>query len=235
MSDEIETTEAAQAESKVDNEALTENGMSRRDAVQRLASLSFAAVLKIPRSDYEKAWSLADAARDPANGEAFAPKFFTAAEFRTAGILSDMIIPRDERSGSATDAGVPEFMDFIMIDRPNNQKWMRAGLAWLDAQSTTRFGKAFAGATEQQREQILNDIAWPARAPAAMSDGVEFFNHFRDLTSSGFWSSRMGVKDLRYIGNTFNLNWNGCPPEALAKLGVTYAKFDPKNLRLTPP
>ncbi|MEO8909220.1 MAG: gluconate 2-dehydrogenase subunit 3 family protein [Gemmatimonadaceae bacterium] len=210
--------------------------MTRRDAVQMLASLSFAAVLKIPRGDYEKAWRFVDDSRAmAAEGEMFAPKFFTEAEFRTAGILADMIIPRDDRSGSATDAGVPEFMDFMMIDRPNNQKWMRTGLAWLDSQSTTRFGKPFATATGQQRVQILNDIAWPARAPAAMSDGVEFFNSFRDLTSSGFWSSRMGVKDLRYIGSTFNPNWNGCPPEALAKLGVTYAKFDPKNNRLTPP
>jgi hypothetical protein len=233
MSDETEKTATVAADSDAGNEMDPGNGMSRRDAVQRLASLSFAAVLMIPRSDYEKAWRLADAARD--GGAPFAPKFFTATEYRTAGILSDMIIPRDEGSGSATDAGVPEFMDFIMIDRPNNQEWMRAGLAWLDSQSTTRFGKPFAGATELQREQILNDIAWPARAPAAMSDGVEFFNRFRDLTSSGFWSSRMGVKDLRYIGNTMNPNWNGCPPEALAKLGVTYAKFDPKNIRLTPP
>lgn len=235
MSDEIEETTTVDADSDAGNEIDPENGMSRRDAVQRLASLSFAAVLMIPRSDYEKAWRLADAARDGAGGAPFAPKFFTAAEYRTAGILADMIIPRDEGSGSATDAGVPEFMDFMMIDRPNNQKWMRTGLSWLDSQSTTRFGKPFAGATEQQREQILNDIAWPARAPAAMSDGVAFFNRFRDLTSSGFWSSRMGVKDLRYIGNTMNPNWNGCPPEALAKLGVTYAKFDPKNIRLTPP
>jgi gluconate 2-dehydrogenase gamma chain len=235
MSDEIEGTGASSSEAAAENQAPADAGLTRRDAVQRLASLSFAAVLMIPRSDYEKAWRLADGARDNAGGAPFAPKFFTAAEYRTAGILSDMIIPRDEGSGSATDAGVPEFMDFMMIDRPNNQKWMRAGLAWLDSQSTKRFGKPFAAATEQQREQILNDIAWPARAPAAMSDGVEFFNRFRDLTSSGFWSSRMGVKDLRYIGNTMNPNWNGCPPEALAKLGVTYAKFDPKNIRLTPP
>jgi hypothetical protein len=235
MSDDIEKTEPVPSAPDSENEAQPEDGLTRRDAVQRLASLSFAAVLMIPRSDYEKAWRLADAARDGAAGAPFAPKFFTAAEYRTVGILSDMIIPRDEGSGSATDAGVPEFMDFIMIDRPNNQKWMRTGLAWLDSQSAKRFSKPFAAATEQQREQILNDIAWPARAPAAMSDGVEFFNQFRDLTSSGFWSSRMGVKDLRYIGNTMNPNWNGCPPEALAKLGVTYAKFDPKNIRLTPP
>lgn len=209
--------------------------MNRREAVQLLAALPFAAALSLPTSELAKARHFVEAAQmAAAEGVSFAPRFFTAAEFRTAGILADMIIPRDERSGSATDAGVPEFMDFMMIERPNNQKWMRAGLAWIDAQSNTRFGKPFADASASQREQILNDIAWPARAPEGMADGVSFINRFRDLTSSGFWSSRMGVKDLRYIGNTFNPDWNGCPPEALRKLGVTYDKFDPKNLRLTP-
>ena len=67
-----------------------------------------------------------------------------------------------------------------------------------------------------------------------MDDGVSFFSRFRDLTASGFWSSETGVKDLRYIGSVFNPNWNGCPPEALRKLGVSYAKFDRSKLRLTP-
>jgi hypothetical protein len=209
--------------------------MTRREAVQLLSVLPIAAALGLSRVDHEKAWRLVEDARGlAAEGIAFAPKFFTPAEFRTVGILADMIIPRDERSGSATDAGVPEFMDFIMMDYSFNQKWMRSGLAWIVAQSTTRFGKPFGDVTVSQREQILNDIAWPARAPATMTDGVTFFNRFRDLTSSGFWSSRIGVKDLHYIGSTFNPNWNGCPPEALAKLGVTYAKFDPRRLRLTP-
>jgi hypothetical protein len=200
-----------------------------------MSVLPIAAALGLSTTDHEKAWRFVDDARRLGDeGIAFAPKFFTTAEYRTVGILADLIIPRDERSGSATDAGVPEFMDFIMMDFPYNQGWMRPGLAWLDAQSTTRFGKPFADVSVSQREQILNDIAWPARAPATMADGVTFFDRFRDLTSSGFWSSRMGVKDLRYIGSTFNPNWDGCPPEALAKLGVTYAKFDPKRLRLTP-
>jgi hypothetical protein len=172
--------------------------------------------------------------RAAAEGTPFAPKFFTPAEFRTARILADMMIPRDERSGSASDAGVLEFMDFTMIDRPNAQKWMRPGLAWIDAQSNTRFGKPFADATESQRAAILNDIAWPERATPAMTDGVSFFNRFRDMTASGFWSSRVGVKDLKYEGNLFVPDWNGCPPAALKKLGVTYAKFDRKKLRLTP-
>jgi hypothetical protein len=212
-----------------------EKEMNRREAVQLMSVLPIAAALGLSGVDHARAWQLVDDARElAAEGIAFAPKYFTPAEFRTVGILADMIIPRDDRSGSATDAGVPEFMDFIMIDKPGNQQWMRPGLAWIDAQSTARFGNPFAGATVSQREQILNDVAWPARAPATLSDGVSFFNRFRDLTSSGFWSSKMGVKDLRYIGNTFNPNWNGCPPEALAKLGVNYDKFDPKKLRLTP-
>lgn len=235
MSTENEKLTTSVPAPETDDATPTTKDMSRREAVQLMSVLPIAAALGLSRVDHEKAWRFVDDARSLAGeGVAFAPKFFTPTEFRTVGILADIITPRDERSGSATDAGVPEFMDFIMMDRPNNQKWMRPGLAWIDAQSTTRFGKAFAAASASQREQILNDIAWPARAPATMTAGVNFFNGFRDLTSSGFWSSKMGVADLRYIGNTFNPNWNGCPPEALAKLGVTYAKFDPKKLRLTP-
>ena len=209
--------------------------MSRRDAVQMLAALPFAAFLSWPTAEQARVRGFVDTAlKSAADGVAYAPKFFTAAEFRTARVLADMIIPRDQRSGNASDAGVPEFMDFMMIDRPNNPKWMRDGLAWLDAQSSTRFNKPFADATETQRGQILNDIAWPARAPETLSAGVNFFNRFRDLTSSGFWSSRIGVKDLQYKGNLFVPEWNGCPPAALNKLGVNYDKFDRKALRLTP-
>jgi gluconate 2-dehydrogenase gamma chain len=216
-------------------DSATKGDMSRRDAVQMLAALPLAAIVSWPSAEHERLRSLVNAAlKSTAEGVAYAPKFFTAAEFRTARMLADMIIPRDERSGNASDAGVPEFMDFMMIDRPNNQKWMRAGLQWLDAQSNARFGKPFSNATQAEREQILNDIAWPARAPASMADGVNFFNRFRDLTSTGFWSSRIGVKDLEYQGNLFVPEWNGCPPAALRKLGVTYDKFDRKNLRLTP-
>jgi len=217
------------------DEEMPARDMTRRDAVQLLAALPVAAFLSWPTAQQEKARRFVDnALRAAAEGTPFAPKFFTAAELRTVHVLADMIIPRDERSGNASDAGVPEFMDFMMIDRPNNQKWMRPGLAWIDAQSNTRFGKSFADAAQSQREAILNDIAWPSRAPAAMADGVTFFNRFRDLTSSGFWSSQMGVKDLKYQGNLFASDWNGCPPAALKKLGVTYAKFDRTKLRLTP-
>ncbi len=213
----------------------TPRDMTRRDAVQLLAALPAAAFLSWPTAQQEKARNFVNnALRAAAEGTPYAPKFFTAAEYRTVRILADMIIPRDERSGSASDAGVPEFMDFTMTDRPRSQEWMRSGLAWIDAQSKSRFAKAFADASQSQREAILNDIAWPGKAPASMADGVSFFNRFRDLTATGFWSSEIGVKDLRYMGNVFATNWNGCPPEALKKLGVSYAKFNRSKLRLTP-
>ena len=207
--------------------------MSRREAVQTIAAIP--AALFFSTAELEKTRKFVDDALSAAaQGRNYAPKFFTPSEWKTVRVLADMVIPRDERSGGAIDAGVPEFMDFTMNDRPNSQKWMRDGLAWIDAESNKRFGKGFTDATVSQREAILNDIAWPARAPQTMASGVSFFNRFRDLTSSGFWSSEIGVKDLRYMGNVFNPNWNGCPPAALQKLGVTYAKFDRSKLKLTP-
>lgn len=137
-------------------------------------------------------------------------------------MLVDYIIPRDDRSGSATDAGVPEFMDFMMIEYPDSQLAMRGGLGWIDAESRDRFGAAFVNAAEAERTALLDEIAWPDRAAPEMSQGVAFFNRFRDLTSSGFWSSKIGVEDLQYMGNTVVTKWEGCPPEALEKLGVSY-------------
>ncbi len=152
----------------------------------------------------------------------FVPAFFTPHEWETVRVLADLIIPRDERSGSATEAGVPEYMDFMLNDRTDGQTPMRGGLAWLDNECSERFGKTFVAATDAQRTAILDDIAWPKKARPEMSQGVAFFNMFRDMTASGFWSSKMGVTDLNYQGNTFVPEWKGCPPEALQKLGVNY-------------
>jgi hypothetical protein len=160
--------------------------------------------------------------RAAATGAPYTPRFFTAHEWRTVRVLVDDIIPRDERSGSATDAGVPEFMDFMMVDQPAGQLPMRGGLLWLDTHSRERYGVAFADGARTRRTALLDDIAWPARARTEMRQGAAFFTMFRNLTASGFWSSRMGVADLRYIGNEVVHEWQGCPPAALARLGVSY-------------
>jgi hypothetical protein len=155
-------------------------------------------------------------------GQQYQPKVFTPAEWRTARVLVDLVIPRDARSGSATDAKVPEFMDVFMGTRENMRTWMRTGLAWLDEESRKRFGKVFVDCDDAQRKAVLDDIAWPRRARPEMQAGVRFFNNFRNFTASGFWSSKMGVDDLRYMGNRPIATWDGCPAPALNKLGVRY-------------
>jgi hypothetical protein len=152
----------------------------------------------------------------------YAPGFFSEHEYETLSILVDLIIPRDERSGSATDAGVPEFIDFTVTDRPYMQIPIRGGLAWIDVQCRKRFGKPFAECEAAQQTALLDDIAWPDRAAPEMSHGVEFFSQLRDLTASGFFSSEIGVEDLQYIGNTFVAEWTGAPQEVLDRLGVSY-------------
>jgi hypothetical protein len=155
-------------------------------------------------------------------GQQYTPKVFTPAEFRTVRVLVDYVIPRDNRSGSATEARVPEFMDVFMETRENMRNWMRTGLTWLDEECNKRFTKAFVACDDTQRRAVLDDIAWPRRAKAEMANGVRFFTNFRNFTASGFWSSRMGVDDLQYIGNRPVAQWNGCPAPALSKLGVRY-------------
>ena len=155
-------------------------------------------------------------------GQQYRPKVFTPAEWRTARVLVDLVIPRDARSGSATDAKVPEFMDVFMETRENMKTWMRTGLAWLDEESKKRFSKSFVDCDDTQRKAILDDIAWPRKARQEMQAGVRFFNNFRNFTASGFWSSQMGVQDLQDMGNRPTSTWNGCPQPALNKLGVKY-------------
>lgn len=153
----------------------------------------------------------------------YKPKFFDAHEWATVTVLANIIIPKDEKSGNATDAGVPEFIDFMMVDRPAAQTPMRGGLRWLDAESTARFGKTFGGATDAQRTELVDDIAYPRTAKPEFSHGVAFFSRFRDLVATGFWTSKIGIQDLQYMGNVPNPSWDGCPDNCYTHLGVTKA------------
>jgi gluconate 2-dehydrogenase gamma chain len=191
--------------------------LTRREALQGLAA-SVGALTWTP-GDVRRAL---DALRAAPAAQGFQPKFFTAAEWNTVRILVDLIIPRDPRSGSATDAGVPEFMDFMLTENAGMQTPMRGGLAWLDTECRERYGKAFSDCADTERRAVLDEVAWPAKARPELSHGVAFFSRFRDLTASGFWSSEMGIRDLRYLGNTAVPEWTGCPPEQLTRLGVSY-------------
>ncbi len=191
--------------------------ISRREALAVLSVGPIAAALAWTPAEAEQASRRVQAAPKP-----FKPSFFTAHEYATVAVLVDLIIPRDERSGAATDAGVPEFMDFMMIDQPRRQTAMRGGLALVDALSEERYGKRFLDLPDAERRAVLDEIAYTTNVDPGLSQAVAFFSSFRDLTATGFWTTRMGIDDLQYQGNRFVAEWKGCPDAALTKLGVTY-------------
>jgi hypothetical protein len=211
------------------------SSISRRRALTVLGAVPLAGVGAFIQQQQPQAQTQTrqthEAPNQPARGPTEPPpsqpkvRFFTQREMRTVRVLADDIIPADERSGSATDAKVPEFLDYnLSLDETTAEtrtQW-RGGLRWLDAESRRRFGVAYAAASPAKRHQILDDIAWPGRARPEMRYGAAFFARFRDMVAAGFFSSAMGFKDLQYIGNTFNPGWDGCPEAALRKLGVSY-------------
>ena len=148
-------------------------------------------------------------------------KFFDEHEMKTIAALSDIIIPKDDVSGSATEAGVPDFIEFMAKDRPEYQTPLRGGIKWLDLQCMRRFDADFISCKSEQQLEIVDEIAFPEKAKPEMRAGVSFFNTMRDLTACGFFTSKMGLADLGYVGNRPN-QWNGVPQEVLDQYGVSY-------------
>lgn len=144
--------------------------------------------------------------------------FFDEHEMATIAVLADIVIPADETSGSATDAGVPDFIEFIVKDMEEHQLPLRGGLRWLDTQSLERFEKSFIDCSQKQQLEIVEDIAYPFDVKPGMEQGAAFFSRLRDLVATGFFTSEMGVEDLGYVGNRPN-DWPGVPPEVLKKHG----------------
>jgi gluconate 2-dehydrogenase gamma chain len=200
--------------------------ITRRNALKIIGATPVAAGIGLTETaEAEQAHQQHGTAKPAAGRRAvpYKPKFFDAHEWATVALLSNLIIPKDERSGSATDAGVPEFIDFMMTDRPDLQVPIRGGLRWLDAEAGSRHGKAFKDLADAERTALLDDIAYPMRAKPEVSHGVAFFSRFRDLVATGFFTSKMGIDDLKYIGNVPNPMWDGCPNECYTHLGVTKA------------
>jgi len=156
------------------------------------------------------------------------PAFFTAGEMATITLLGDIIIPKDEVSGSASDAQVPAFIEFIVKDKPEHQMPMRWGLRWLDMQCTERYGKAFKDCETIKQMQIIDEIAWPKKAKPEMHLGVAFFSLMRNLVATGFYTSEMGVKDIGYIGNA-PYQWNGVPADVLKQYNLAYTEKELKE------
>jgi hypothetical protein len=156
------------------------------------------------------------------------PTFFDEHEMVTITVLGDIIMPKDEASGSASEAKVPEFIEFIVKDMPEHQVPVRGGLRWLDLHSFNKHGKSFVSCTHEQQIGIVDEIAYPKKAKPEVAQGVSFFNKMRDLVTTGYYTSEIGVKDLGYMGNVPN-QWNGVPDDVLKQHGLAYTEKELKE------
>lgn len=166
----------------------------------------------------------AEAARD---ARLRSKTFFSEHEMETIAVLADIIIPADNNFGSATDAEVPKFIEFIVKDMPEHQTPMRGGLMWLDHESNSRFQKVFVDSSRQQKIEIVDDIAYLDHVEPTKKQGAIFFDRMRNLVTTGYFTSKIGLECLGYKGNRPNV-WDGVPEEVLKEHGLAY---DEKMLR----
>jgi gluconate 2-dehydrogenase gamma chain len=194
---------------------MANEGISRRDILRTLAvgAMGGSVLQVIPAEAAEYIHQMVHKEKAAAPAGAYTPKYFSAPQYAALLLLCDAIIPKDEKSGGAVEAGAPEFIDLLTSENPEYQLKLGGGLFWLDAACTDRFGNIFMECTAEQRKEILDLMAFRKHAlkDPALSQGVAFFAFLRDLTCDGFYTSKIGIADLQYIGNTSLREFPGCP------------------------
>ncbi|HZC66672.1 MAG TPA: gluconate 2-dehydrogenase subunit 3 family protein [Candidatus Dormibacteraeota bacterium] len=192
-------------------------GISRRDILRTLAvSAVGGSVLQvIPADAAEYVHELVRGEKNaaPVAGK-YVPKYFSAHQYATVTFLCNAIIPKDEKSGGAVEAGAPEFIDLLTSENEQYQLALGGGLFWLDGLCADRYNSAFLECTPQQKTEVLDLIAYRknAKQDASLSQGVAFFSFIRNLTCDAFYTSKIGIADLQYIGNVPRSEFPGCPP-----------------------
>ena len=195
---------------------MTTQGISRRDILRTLAvgTIGGSVLQVIPAHAAEYAHQMVHKEKAAAPAGKYTPKYFTAAQYATLTALCDAIIPKDEKSGGAVEAGAPEFIDLLTSENEDYQLKLGGGLFWLDGFCTDRYGNLFMECTPERKKEVLDLIAYRknSKQDAALSQGVAFFAFLRRMTCDGFYTSKIGIADLGYIGNTSLREFPGCPP-----------------------
>ena len=151
----------------------------------------------------------------------FAETYFREHELVTIAVLCDIILPNNHPNGGALDAGLPDFVEFMVKDREQYKLPVRGGIAWLDSYSIENFGPDFINISEAQRLSICNEIAYPDNHAPELQAGISFFSLMRNLTLTGYYTTELGFRDLDYMGNTPNV-WDGVPEAVLRRHGKSY-------------
>jgi hypothetical protein len=195
---------------------MTMRGVSRRDILKTLAmgAVGGSVLQVIPAEAAEFAHQMVRKEKATSPAGKYAPKYFSVHQYSTLSALCDVTIPKDERSGGALDAGALEFIDLLTSENPKYQLKLGGGLFWLDSFCTDRYEKTYLECTPQQRKEVLDLIAFRknAKQDPTLSQGVAFFAFLRNMTCDAFYTSKIGIEDLQYIGNTSLREFLGCPP-----------------------
>lgn len=195
---------------------MNSHSISRRDILKTLAvSAAGGSVLQvIPAQAAEFAHQTVQHEKSASPTGKYAPKYFSAHQYDMLTSLCDTIIPKDEKSGGAVEAGAPEFIDLLTSENEDFQLLLGGGLMWLDSACQDRYANAFLDCAADQRKEILDLIAFRknAKQDPSLSAGVAFFAFLRRFTCDGFYTSKIGIADLQYIGNTTLREFPGCPP-----------------------
>jgi len=190
--------------------------ISRRDLLRNLTvGAAAGSVLRmIPVKAAELAHQMVHQAKEATPGGKYTPKFFPPHQYETLVLLCDTIIPADEKSGGAVAAGAPEFIDLLTSENDEYQLEFGGGLMWLDNFCRDQYGSTFLDCTPAQRKDVLDLIAYRknAKSDPVLSQGVALFARLRHMTCDGFYTSKIGIEDLQYIGNTALAAFPGCPP-----------------------
>src|SRR4051794_22173065 len=195
---------------------MSRENITRRDVLKSLsigaAAGSVLQTIPLQAAQYVHGLIEAEKSTDKAGG--YVPKFFPAQQYKTLRSLCEFILPADADSGGAVEAGAPEFIDLITSENPKYQLSLGGGLMWLDSTSTDKFGKCYLDCAPEQKGEMLDLIAHRRNAvqEPGLSQGIEFFAILRNLTCDGFFTSKIGIKYLGYIGNTYLMDFPGCPP-----------------------
>jgi gluconate 2-dehydrogenase gamma chain len=196
--------------------SMSATGISRRDVLKTLAmSAAGGSVLQvIPSEAAELAHQMVHKEKAATPAGKYTAKYFDARQYETLTSLCDTIIPKDEKSGGAVEAGAPEFIDLLTSENEEFQLALGGGLMWLDHYCTDHYEKSYLECTLEQRKEVIDLIAYRknAKATPELHQGVAFFAFLRNMTCDGFYTSKIGIEDLQYIGNVTRSEWPGCPP-----------------------
>jgi gluconate 2-dehydrogenase gamma chain len=195
---------------------MANESVSRRDILRTLAvgAVGGSVLQVIPAEAAEYIHQMVHKEKAAAPAGKYTPKYFSAHQYQTLTTLCDTIIPKDEKSGGAVEAGAPEFIDLLTSENEEYQLRLGGGLFWLDGACTDRYGNVFMECTAEHKKEIMDLIALRknSKQDASLSQGVAFFTFLRNLTCDGFYTSKIGIADLGYIGNTSLREFPGCPP-----------------------